>query len=61
MVEVGGVGTLPRSLRALKMGGVIAQIGVLTGPAEPFLCPSSCTSRCASRASTLARAATLKR
>ncbi len=39
VVEVGGVGTLPRSLRALRMGGVIAQIGVLSGPsasAEPL-------------------------
>jgi NADPH:quinone reductase-like Zn-dependent oxidoreductase len=34
VVEVGGVGTLPRSLRAVKMGGVIAQIGVLSGPAD---------------------------
>ena len=32
VVEVGGMGTLPRSLRAIRMGGVIAQIGVLTGP-----------------------------
>jgi NADPH:quinone reductase-like Zn-dependent oxidoreductase len=32
VVEVGGVGTLPRSLRAVKMGGMIAQIGVLSGP-----------------------------
>ena len=39
MVEVGGVGTLPRSLRAVKMGGVIAQIGVLSGPAEPIPIP----------------------
>ena len=31
IVEVGGVGTLPRSLRALRMGGTIAQVGVLTG------------------------------
>jgi len=31
IIEVGGVGTLPRSLRALKMGGTIAQIGVLSG------------------------------
>ena len=36
VVEVGGVGTLPRSLRAVRMGGVIAQIGVLSGPAEPI-------------------------
>ena len=39
VVEVGGVGTLPRSLRAVKMGGAIAQIGVLTGPAEPVPIP----------------------
>src|SRR5581483_362333 len=31
VVEVGGVGTLPRSLRALRMGGTVAQVGVLTG------------------------------
>jgi len=40
VVEVGGVGTLPRSLRAVKMGGTIAQIGVLTGPAEPVPIPT---------------------
>jgi NADPH:quinone reductase-like Zn-dependent oxidoreductase len=39
VVEVGGVGTLPRSLRAVKMGGIIAQIGVLSGPAEPIQIP----------------------
>ena len=39
VVEVGGVGTLPRSLRAVKMGGFIAQIGVLSGPAEPIPIP----------------------
>ncbi len=39
VVEVGGVGTLPRSLRAVKMGGFIAQIGVLSGPAEPIQIP----------------------
>lgn len=39
IVEVGGVGTLPRSLRAVKMGGVIAQIGVLSGPGEPIPIP----------------------
>jgi NADPH:quinone reductase-like Zn-dependent oxidoreductase len=39
VVEVGGAGTLPRSLRAVKMGGVIAQIGVLSGPAEPIPIP----------------------
>lgn len=39
VVEVGGVGTLPRSLRALRMGGTIAQIGVLTSQAEPLPLP----------------------
>ena len=34
VVEVGGMGTLPRSLGAIRMGGVIAQIGVLSGPGE---------------------------
>jgi NADPH:quinone reductase-like Zn-dependent oxidoreductase len=36
VVEVGGVGTLPRSLRAIRIGGTIAQVGVLSGPAEPL-------------------------
>ncbi len=42
VVEVGGASTLPRSLRALRMGGVIAQIGVLTGAAtsEPIALPT---------------------
>jgi NADPH:quinone reductase-like Zn-dependent oxidoreductase len=35
IVEVGGLGTLPRSLRALRMGGTIAQVGVLTGQLTP--------------------------
>jgi NADPH:quinone reductase-like Zn-dependent oxidoreductase len=39
VVEVGGLGTLTRSLKALRMGGVIAQIGVLTGSAEPLPMP----------------------
>lgn len=39
IVEVGGMGTLPRSLRALRMGGFIAQIGVLTGPGEALPLP----------------------
>ncbi len=39
VVEVGGVGTLPRSLRAVRMGGTIAQIGVLTGPSEHLPLP----------------------
>ena len=36
VVEVGGMGTLLRSLGAIRMGGVIAQIGVLAGAAEPL-------------------------
>ena len=39
VVEVGGMGTLPRSLRALRMRGVIAQVGVLSGPSEPLPLP----------------------
>ena len=39
IVEVGGLGTLPRSLRALRMGGTIAQVGVLTGVATPETLP----------------------
>jgi NADPH:quinone reductase-like Zn-dependent oxidoreductase len=39
VVEVGGVGTLPRSLGAIRMGGVIAQIGVLAGSADPLPLP----------------------
>jgi NADPH:quinone reductase-like Zn-dependent oxidoreductase len=31
VVEVGGAGTLPRSLKAVRTGGVISLIGVLTG------------------------------
>lgn len=34
VVEVGGAGTLPKSLRAVKTGGTIALIGVLTGRGE---------------------------
>jgi len=39
VVEVGGVGTLPRSLRAVRMGGTIAQIGVLSSPGEQLPLP----------------------
>jgi len=39
VVEVGGIGTLPLSLRAIRMRGVVAQIGVLSGPAEPLPLP----------------------
>jgi len=34
VVEVGGAGTLPRSLRAVRMGGTISLIGVLAGVGE---------------------------
>jgi len=40
VVEVGGQGTLARSLRAVRMGGVVAQIGVLTASAEPLNVPT---------------------
>ena len=36
VVEVGGLGTMSRSLRAIRIGGVVAQIGVLSGPADPL-------------------------
>lgn len=39
VVEVGGVGTLPHSLRAVRMGGFIAQIGVLAGRTEDIPLP----------------------
>ncbi|MGD0733278.1 MAG: NAD(P)-dependent alcohol dehydrogenase [Terracidiphilus sp.] len=35
VVEVGGLATLERSLKAVRFGGVIAQIGVLSGSADP--------------------------
>ncbi|HUN83065.1 MAG TPA: NAD(P)-dependent alcohol dehydrogenase [Terracidiphilus sp.] len=40
VIEVGGMGTLPRSLRAVRMGGTIAQIGVLATTPEPFPIPT---------------------
>ena len=39
VVEVGGAGTLPRSLRAIRPGGTIAQVGVLTQSADPIPIP----------------------
>jgi NADPH:quinone reductase-like Zn-dependent oxidoreductase len=39
VVEVGGAGTLARSLKCLRIGGTVAQIGVLTGSAEAFPVP----------------------
>jgi NADPH:quinone reductase-like Zn-dependent oxidoreductase len=35
VVEVGGQGTLARSLRSIRHGGTIAQVGVLTGNSDP--------------------------
>lgn len=40
VVEVGGSGTLPRSLKAVRYGGTVAQVGVLSGVAEPLSIPS---------------------
>ncbi len=40
VVEVGGAGTLGRSLKAIRTGGTIAQIGVLAGVTESILIPS---------------------
>jgi NADPH:quinone reductase-like Zn-dependent oxidoreductase len=39
VVEVGGLQTLPRSLRAIRMGGTVAQVGVLSGSADPVPFP----------------------
>jgi len=36
VVEVGGLGTLPRSLKAIRIGGTVAQVGVLSNAAEPL-------------------------
>jgi NADPH:quinone reductase-like Zn-dependent oxidoreductase len=41
VVEVGGIVTLPRSLRALRIGGAIAQVGVLSGTTDPAPFPIS--------------------
>jgi NADPH:quinone reductase-like Zn-dependent oxidoreductase len=37
VVEVGGAGTLPQSLKAVRVGGVVTQIGVLAGIEEKLL------------------------
>lgn len=39
VVEVGGAGTFTRSLRAVRMGGVVAQIGVLSESSEGIQIP----------------------
>jgi len=36
IIEVGGVGTLSQSMRAVRMGGHISLIGVLAGPEAPL-------------------------
>ncbi|HUB00159.1 MAG TPA: NAD(P)-dependent alcohol dehydrogenase [Terracidiphilus sp.] len=40
VVEVGGAGTLARSLKAVRTGGTVAMIGVLSGVAEAIPIPS---------------------
>ena len=39
VVEVGGAGTLERSLKAIRIGGTVAQVGVLADSAEPIAIP----------------------
>lgn len=39
VVEVCGLGTLTRSLRAIRPGGTVAQIGVLASTPEPLVLP----------------------
>jgi len=39
VIEVGGLATLPRSLRALRIGGAISQVGVLSGATDPTTFP----------------------
>lgn len=39
VVEVGGSATLPQSLKSIRIGGTVAQIGVLSGGAEPVAVP----------------------
>lgn len=39
VVEVGGSGTLARSLKAIRYSGTVAQIGVLAGAEEPLAIP----------------------
>jgi NADPH:quinone reductase-like Zn-dependent oxidoreductase len=41
IVEVGGAGTIARSLRSLRVGGVIAQVGVLSELSDPKPFPIS--------------------
>ena len=66
VIEVGGIATLPRSVKSIRIGGTIAQIGILSAqriwqPTSRFRSRRSCTSRRGSRESTWARAKTSKK
>jgi NADPH:quinone reductase-like Zn-dependent oxidoreductase len=39
VVEVGGLGTLVRSLKSIRRGGTVAQVGVLSGSGDSFPVP----------------------
>ncbi len=39
VVDVGGAGTLARSLRAIRPGGTVAQVGALAASTDPFPIP----------------------
>jgi NADPH:quinone reductase-like Zn-dependent oxidoreductase len=39
VVEVGGLQTLPRTLKAIRMGGTVAQVGILSGSDDPVPFP----------------------
>jgi NADPH:quinone reductase-like Zn-dependent oxidoreductase len=39
VVEVGGMKTLPRTLKAVRVGGTVAQVGVLSGSGDPVPFP----------------------
>ena len=39
VVEVGGAGTIKQSIRAVRMGGTIALVGVVSGPAQELNLP----------------------
>jgi NADPH:quinone reductase-like Zn-dependent oxidoreductase len=39
VVDIGGLGTLPRSLRAIRFGGTVAQVGELAESTEPMPVP----------------------
>ena len=39
VVEVGGLKTLPRTLKAIRVGGTVAQVGILSGSDDPVPFP----------------------